>query len=55
VKCANLAVDRRDRGKLANQSGKRQSVIIVRERNGNSLLAVFGSESALTTARKFAA
>jgi transposase-like protein len=46
VKPANLAEHRKDRRKLANQSGKRQSVIIVRERNGNSLPAVFGSESA---------
>ncbi len=29
-----------------NQSGKRQSVVIVRERNGNSLPAVFRSEGA---------
>ena len=40
------AEQRRDRRKLANQSGKRQSVIIVRERNGNSLPAVFKSEGA---------
>ena len=32
--------------KLMNQSGKRQSAIIVRERNGHSLPAVFKSESA---------
>jgi hypothetical protein len=46
VRPANLADHRRDRRKLANQSGKRQSVIIVRERNGNSLPAVFKSEGA---------
>jgi len=46
VKPANFATDRRDRRRLANQSGKRQSVIIVRERNGRSIPAVFGSESA---------
>ena len=46
VKPANLAKDRRDRRRLANQSGKRQSVIIVRERDGNSVPAVFASESA---------
>jgi transposase-like protein len=46
VRPANLAKDRKDRRKLANQSGKRQSVIIVRERNGNSVSAVFKSEGA---------
>jgi hypothetical protein len=46
VKPANLAEHRRDRRLLANQSGKRQSVVIVRERNGNSVPAVFKSESA---------
>lgn len=46
VRPANLKEHRRDRRKLANQSGKRQSVIIVRERNGNSLPAVFKSEGA---------
>lgn len=46
VKPANLAEHRRDRRKLANQTGKRRSVIIVRERNGHSVPAVFKSESA---------
>lgn len=46
VKPANLAEHRRDRRKLANQTGKRQSVVIVRERNGNSVPAVFRSEGA---------
>ena len=46
VKPANLAPQRRDRRRLANQSGKRQSVIIVRERNGHSVPAVFRSEGA---------
>lgn len=46
VRPANYRAHRRDRRKLANQSGKRQSVIIVRERNGRSLAAVFRSESA---------
>jgi transposase-like protein len=46
VRPANLAKDRRDRRRIANQSGKRQSVIIVRERNGHSLPAVFKSEGA---------
>ena len=46
VKPANFHAQRRDRRLLENQTGKRQSVIIVRERNGNSLPAVFRSESA---------
>lgn len=46
VRPANFADKRRDRRLLANQSGKRQSVVIVRERNGNSVPAVFKSEGA---------
>ncbi|MGH6872969.1 MAG: IS1595 family transposase [Rhizomicrobium sp.] len=46
VRPANLKEDRIDRRRLENQSGKRQSVIIVRERNGRSLPAVFRSEGA---------
>ena len=46
VKPANLKEHRVDRRKLANQSGKRQSVVIVRERDGSSLPAVFASEGA---------
>jgi transposase-like protein len=46
VRPANHADQRRDRRKLANQSGKRQSVVIVRERSGNSVAAVFKSEGA---------
>ncbi len=46
VKPANLKADRLDRRLAANQSGKRKSVIIIRERNGHSVPAVFGSESA---------
>jgi transposase-like protein len=46
VRPANLAIDRKDRRKFANQSGKRQSVIIVRERSGNSVPALFASEGA---------
>lgn len=45
VKPANFREHRRDRRKATNQSGKRKSVIIVRERDGNSVSAVFGSES----------
>ncbi len=43
VKPANLK-GRIDRRFLENQTGKRQSVIIVRERNGRSIPAVFRSE-----------
>lgn len=46
VRPANFKENRRDRRLWRNKSGKRQSVIIVRERNGNSLPAVFKSESA---------
>jgi transposase-like protein len=46
VRPANLKEDRIDRRLAENQSGKRQSVIIVRERNGRSLPAVFRSEGA---------
>ena len=46
VKPANRKEDRRDRRFTQNQSGKRKAVIIVRERGGNSVPAVFKSESA---------
>jgi transposase-like protein len=46
VRPANFREHRRDRRLAANQSGKRQSVVIIRERNGNSLPMVFKSESA---------
>ena len=46
IKPANQKVDRRDRRLTQNQNGKRKSVVIIRERNGNSVPAVFGSESA---------
>jgi hypothetical protein len=36
---------RRDRRLARNQSGKRKLVVIVRERGGNSVPAVFHSES----------
>ncbi len=45
VKPANMREDRKDRRLWRNQSGKRRCVIIVRERNGNSLPAVFRSEA----------
>ncbi len=44
VKPANLHEDRKDRRFWKNQSGKRECVVIVRERNGNSVPAVFRSE-----------
>jgi transposase-like protein len=44
VKPANLAEKRKDRRFAANQSGKRKAVIIVRERDGKSLPAVFRTE-----------
>jgi len=46
VRPANYKDHRKDRRLLENQSGKRQSVIIVRERDGNSIPAVFKSEGA---------
>ena len=45
VKPANLKADRKDRRFAENQSGKRKAVIIIRERNGNSVPAVFNGES----------
>src|SRR5258705_13557536 len=39
-----LKKNRRDRRLWVNQSGKRQCVVIVRERNGNSVPAVFRTE-----------
>ena len=45
VKPANLRADRKDRRLWQNKSGKRECVVIVRERNGNSLPSVFKSES----------
>ena len=43
-KPANLHEDRKDRRFFKNQSHKRQCVVIVRERGGNSVPAVFKSE-----------
>ncbi len=54
VKPANRKANRRDRRLLANRTGQRQSVIIVRERNGQSITAVGKSEAqgvALVAAR----
>jgi transposase-like protein len=44
VKPANLKEHRIDRRFTSNQSGKRKCVVIVRERGGNSVPAVFRSE-----------
>jgi transposase-like protein len=46
VKPANLRENRRDRRLARNQTGKRKCVVIVREREGNSVPAVFKSEKA---------
>jgi transposase-like protein len=46
VKPANQKEYRRDRRLAKNQNGKRKVVVIIRERGGNSVPAVFGSESA---------
>jgi hypothetical protein len=45
VKPANLKEDRIDRRFARNQNGKREVVVIVRERGGNSVPAVFNTES----------
>jgi transposase-like protein len=45
-KPANLAENRVDRRLGRNQTGKRKVVVIIRERNGNSLPAVFRTEGA---------
>jgi predicted RNA-binding Zn-ribbon protein involved in translation (DUF1610 family) len=46
VKPANLREDRKDRRRWANQSGKRQCVIVARERGGRTLAQVFPTEAA---------
>src|SRR6185437_3230282 len=46
VKPANMREDRKDRRLARNQNGKRKVVVIIRERGGNSVPAVFGTESA---------
>jgi ISXO2-like transposase domain len=46
VKPANLKANRLDRRFGDNQSGKRKAVVVIRERDGNSLPAVFRSEGA---------
>lgn len=46
VKPANYKENRRDRRLAKNQNGKRQVVVVVRERDGRTLPAVFKSEGA---------
>ena len=46
MKPANHKDNRRDRRFAGNQSGKRQVVVVVRERDGRTLPAVFRSEDA---------
>ena len=46
VKPANHKENRRDRRKAENQTGKRKVVVIVRERGGSTIPAVFKSEAA---------
>lgn len=48
IKPANHRENRRDRRRLRNQNGKRKVVVIVRERNGNGVPAVFKSEAQAT-------
>ena len=45
VKPANLKEKRVDRRFARNQNGKRKVVVVIRERGGNSVPAVFESES----------
>ena len=46
IKPANMKGNRRDRRLAANQNGKRKVVVIVRERGGRTLPAVFKTEGA---------
>jgi hypothetical protein len=46
IKPATYKENRRDRRPAKNQNGKRQDVVIVREREGRTIPAVFKSESA---------
>ncbi len=45
VKPSNLVENRRDLRRASNQSGKRKCVVIIRECGGNSVPAIFKSES----------
>jgi transposase-like protein len=46
IRPANHKEDRKDRRLARNQNGKRKVVVIIRERGGASVPAVFGTESA---------
>ena len=48
IKPANYRKDRRDRRLVKNQNGKREVVVIVRERGGNGVPAVFKTEAEAT-------
>jgi hypothetical protein len=45
VKPANIREDRKDRRRWQNKSGKREVVVVVRERDGATLPAVFKTEA----------
>src|SRR6202161_647211 len=49
VKPANHVENRRDRRLAVNQNGKRQVVVVIRERDGRSLTQVFKNELQSTT------
>jgi hypothetical protein len=51
VKPANWTENRRDRRLARNQNGKRKAVVIIRERNGRSLPAVFRTEGQALSVR----
>ena len=50
VRPANLATDRIDRRLAENQSGKRQVVVVMRERDGRTLPQVYSAEDAAVPA-----
>ena len=50
VRPENLACDRIDRRLAENQSGKRQVVVVMRERDGRTLTQVFSAEEAAVAA-----
>jgi hypothetical protein len=50
VRPANLAAERIDRRLAENQSGKRQVVVVMRERGGRTLAQVFPAEADAVTA-----
>lgn len=50
IKPTNIKVDRKDRRLLSNRTGKRQVVVVMRERKGNAVTEIFKSEAASTSA-----